>query len=201
MVMVGGELTLGALELQYSTYAKFYRAPIQALANGGLLLIDDFGRQHCSPQDLLNRWMVPLEGGVDHLTLQTGQKFEMPFMALIVFATNLRPSELVDEAFLRRIQYKIFSTSPSVDEFLRIFENYCRDRAIGFDRELVEQLLQNYYRPRRIPLRGCQPRDLINQALSLAEYLGRPRQLTLDLLEAACDGYFVDDRETPAVYV
>jgi hypothetical protein len=201
MVMVGGELALNALELSYSTHGKFYRAPIQAIANGGLLLIDDFGRQHCSPQDLLNRWMVPLEGAVDHLTLQTGQKFEMPFLALIVFATNLRPNELVDEAFLRRIQYKIFSMSPTVEEYLKIFENYCREKKIEFEREIVEQLLQNYYRPRRIPLRGCQPRDLINQALSMAEYLGRPRQLTLELLEAACDGYFVDDRETPAVYV
>ena len=113
MVMVGGELTLDQLELSYSPTLGFYRAPVQAVANGGVLVIDDFGRQPCSPRELLNRWIVPLESRVDFLTLQTGQKFDMPFMTLIVFATNIRPAELVDEAFLRRIHYKIFAESPT----------------------------------------------------------------------------------------
>ena len=113
MVMVGGELTLDSLELSYNPTTGFYRAPVQAIANGGVLVIDDFGRQRCSPRDLLNRWIVPLESRVDFLTLQSGQKFELPFMTMIVFATNIRPAELVDEAFLRRIQYKIFAESPT----------------------------------------------------------------------------------------
>ena len=193
LIMVGGELTLDALELSYSPTAGFYRAPVQAIANGGVLVIDDFGRQHCSPTDLLNRWIVPLESRVDFLTLQTGQKFELPFMVLMVFATNLKPADLVDEAFLRRIQYKILAESPTEDQYVEIFENYCRERRIGFDRSLVDHLLHDYYHPRRIPIRGCHPRDLIEHALSLADYCGQPTELTSELLESACETYFVDD--------
>ena len=200
MVMVGGELTLQSLELSYSPTTGFYMAPVQAVANGGVLVIDDFGRQHCSPRDLLNRWIVPLESRVDFLTLQTGQKFELPFMTLIVFATNIRPAELVDEAFLRRIQYKIFAESPSVADFIQIFHNNCRDLGATIEPGLLEHLLYEYYRPRKIALRGCHPRDLIKQALSLASYLKRPAHLTPDLIDAACGSYFVDDREEPAVY-
>jgi len=200
MVMVGGELTLASLELSYSSTTGFYQAPVQAVANGGVLVIDDFGRQHCSPRDLLNRWIVPLESRIDFLTLQTGQKFELPFMTLIVFATNIRPAELVDEAFLRRIQYKIFAESPTVDDFIRIFDGCCSELGVTAEAGVARQLLQEYYRPRKIALRGCHPRDLIRQAISLAGYLGRPGHVTMDLLEAACSSYFVDDREEPAVY-
>jgi predicted ATPase with chaperone activity len=200
MVMVGGELGLDALNVRYSAGTGFYTAPVQVVANGGVLVIDDFGRQQCSPRDLLNRWIVPLESRVDFLTLQSGQKFELPFMTLVVFATNIRPAELVDEAFLRRIQYKIFAESPTASDFLQIFENCCRQRDLPFRPEVVEHLLTSYYQPRKIQLRGCQPRDLIDQALSLADYLGQPRELTPDLLEAACASYFVDDRETPPMY-
>jgi SpoVK/Ycf46/Vps4 family AAA+-type ATPase len=200
MVTVGGELMLDALELSYNPSSGFYRAPVQALANGGVLVIDDFGRQHCSPRDLLNRWIVPLESRVDYLTLQSGQKFEMPFLVMVIFATNIKPAELVDEAFLRRIHYKVFAESPTVPEFVKIFENTCKERALPFDPTVVEHLLLNYYRPRKIALRGCQPRDLIEQALSLAEYRGEPRRVTPELLDAACATYFVDDQETPVVY-
>ncbi len=170
------------------------------MANGGVLVIDDFGRQQCSPRDLLNRWIVPLESRVDYLTLRSGLKFELPFMALVAFATNIRPVELVDEAFLRRIQYKIFAESPSVEQFIQIFQNYCTYQNVGFNRRVVEQLLQEYYKPRQIELRGCQPRDLVNHALSLAAYRDEPRRLTYELLEAACATYFVDDSEAPPVY-
>jgi len=200
LVMVGGELTLDALALSYNPTTGFYQAPTQTVANGGVLVIDDFGRQQCSPRDLLNRWIVPLESRVDFLTLQTGQKFEVPFMTLVVFATNIKPADLVDEAFLRRIHYKIFAESPSVADFTKIFENCCRNRDIEFNRRLVEQLLVEYYRPRKIALRGCQPRDLIDHALSRADYLGQPRRLTYELLEAGCASYFVDDSEVPVVY-
>jgi len=198
--MVGGELTLEALSLHYKGTAGFYQAPVQAVANGGVLVIDDFGRQQCSPRDLLNRWIVPLENRVDFLTLETGQKFEVPFMTMVVFATNIKPAELVDEAFLRRIHHKIFAESPSVEDFVTIFRNCCRDRGLSFDRHIVERLLVDYYRPRRIALRGCQPRDLIDHALSRADYLAEPRELSYDLLEAACASYFVDDTELPVVY-
>lgn len=195
MVMVGGELTLTALDLSYNPTTGFYRAPIQAVANGGVLVIDDFGRQQCAPRDLLNRWIVPLESRVDFLTLQSGQKFEIPFGVLIVFATNIKPSELVDEAFLRRIRYKVYAQGPTIPEFMQIFENCCRERSLRFDRGLVEHLLADYYEPRQIAPRGCHPRDLIEQSLSLADYRDQPRQLTAELLEAACAGYFVDERE------
>jgi len=200
MVMVGGELTLDALELSYNPSTGFYRAPVQAIANGGVLVIDDFGRQQVAPRDLLNRWIVPLESRVDFLTLQSGQKIELPFMVLVIFATNIKPSELVDEAFLRRIHYKVFAESPTVGEFKQIFENVCRDRGVPYDPAHVEHLLQNYYAPRKIALRGCQPRDLLDQVLSLAEYLGEPARLTPELLDSACAGYFVDERESPVVY-
>jgi predicted ATPase with chaperone activity len=200
MVMVGGELTLSSLELSYNPTSGFYRAPVQAIANGGVLVIDDFGRQQCSPRELLNRWIVPLESRVDFLTLQSGQKIELPFMTLIVFATNIRPAELLDEAFLRRIQYKIFAESPTVEDFKAIFATCCRDLGATAEPGLVEHVLVDYYRPRNIPLRGCHPRDLIKQALSLASYLDRPAHLTPDLLEAACNSYFVNDREESVVY-
>jgi predicted ATPase with chaperone activity len=199
LVMVGGELTLDALALQYSASTGFYQAPTQTVANGGVLVIDDFGRQQVSPRDLLNRWIVPLESRIDFLTLHTGQKFELPFMTLVVFATNIRPAELVDEAFLRRIHYKIFAESPTADDFRRIFENCCRERGLDFDRPMVDRLLDEYFQPRKITLRGCHPRDLIDHAISQADYLGEPRRLTFELLESACAGYFVDDSEASGV--
>jgi predicted ATPase with chaperone activity len=199
-VMVGGELSLDQLELSYSPTMGFYRAPVQAVANGGVLVIDDFGRQACSPRDLLNRWIVPLESRVDFLTLQTGQKFDFPFMTMIVFATNIRPGELVDEAFLRRIHYKIFAESPTRAEFLQIFANCCAETGIEYRLDAIEWMLATFFKPRKIQLRGCQPRDLISQVRSLADYLGEPPTLSHDLLDAACAAYFVDEREAPASY-
>ncbi len=199
-VMVGGELSLDQLELSYSPTMGFYRAPVQAVANGGVLVIDDFGRQTCSPRDLLNRWIVPLESRVDFLTLQTGQKFDFPFMTMIVFATNIKPGDLVDEAFLRRIHYKIFAESPTKEEFLQIFENCCHEKGMEWRPDVVEHMLTTYYKPRQVQLRGCHPRDLLNQTVSLAHYLGEDAELRTDLLEAACAAYFVDDTEAPATY-
>jgi hypothetical protein len=200
VVVVGGELTLDMLDLTFNPIARFYEAPIQMKANGGVFVVDDFGRQRIPPRDLLNRWIVPLESRVDFLTLQSGQKFALPFMTMIVFATNVRPAELVDEAFLRRIQYKIFAESPTIEDFKTIFARCCRDLAATAESGLVERLLTDYYRPRKIALRGCHARDLIKQALSLASYLNRPPHLTMELLEAACNSYFVNDREEMAVF-
>jgi len=195
MIMAGGELTLSALELGASDKGVA-RMPLQGLANGGVLVIDDFGRQHIAPIDLLNRWIVPLESRVDYLTLKTGQKFEIPFDVLIVFATNLNPSDLVDEAFLRRIRYKVFADSPTPADFTAIFQNSCLERDLPFDETLVQMLLDTELPRRGVALRGCQPRDLIDHALSLAAYHGRPRVLTTDLLEAACATYFLDDKRS-----
>jgi predicted ATPase with chaperone activity len=200
LVTVGGELTLDALELSYNATSGFYHAPVQAIANGGVLVIDDFGRQQVEPRQFLNRWIVPLESRVDYLALQTGQKFELPFAVLLVFATNLPPSQLVDEAFLRRIHYKVQAESPTVQEFREIFRGYCQKCEVPYHDELVDNLLKGFYKPRGIALRGCQPRDLIEQALSMAEYLGEPRRLTSELLQAACEGYFVVDEEPAPVY-
>lgn len=195
IVVAGGELTLEALELHVDPKLGYSRAPLQLLANGGLLVMDDFGRQHCAPRDLLNRWMVPLENGVDYLTLRSGVKFEVPFHVFVAFATNLKPSELVDEAFLRRVQYKVFAENPTPSAYERIFERFCEERDVDFDRTLPRQLLDGFYKTHAIAPRACHPRDLINQALLLASYRGLPRVLTLELLETACSGYFIDEQQ------
>ena len=195
MVKAGGELNLSSLDLSFDPRLGYYRAPLQMVANGGILLVDDFGRQRCAPRDLLNRWMVPLESGTDYLTLQSGLTFEVPFCVFVAFATNIKPSELVDEAFLRRVRYKVFANSPSVDDFIRIFERCCAERNVPFDRAIVDQLLDGYLHRHAVELRACQPRDLINQALLLATYRGEPNELSLALLESACAAYFVDDRD------
>src|SRR5688500_6396545 len=198
LVTVGGELTLNALELGYSPSTGFYRAPLQAIANGGVLVIDDFGRQHVSPRDLLNRWIVPLESRVDYLTLQTGQKFQMPFKVFAVFATNLKPGDLVDEAFLRRIQYKVLAESPTLEEFVRIFENYCRAKDIAHEPGVAEELARDLNR-RGLKLRGCHPRDLIEHALALGRHLDEPPVMTFVLLTEASASYFVEDRDLATV--
>ena len=193
LLTVGGELTLDQLELTFSPTAKFYKAPVQLVANGGVLVIDDFGRQKCSPVDLLNRWITPLESRIDYLPLETGQKLPVPFVLLIVFATNLRPTDLVDEAFLRRIHYKVFAENPTRQDFKQIFERCCEERNVPYDEAVVDSLLASYFDPRGILPRGCHPRDLIDQAISLADYRGEPHRLTEELLSAACASYFVDD--------
>jgi Magnesium chelatase, subunit ChlI len=199
LITAGGELTVDALELGHSPSSGLYQAPLQVLANGGVLVIDDFGRQQSPAQVILSRWIVPLESRVDYLTLRTGQKFEVPFHTFVVFATNLKPSELVDEAFLRRIQYKVLAESPSDDEFVRIFENYCRAKDLDFNESLAEHVLRIELQPRGIKARACHPRDLIEHALSIAAYLNMPQVLTTELLSEACTTYFVEDRDLATV--
>ena len=191
VVMVGGELTLDQLELTFNPLSKFYEAPIQLKANGGVFLVDDFGRQRVRPQDLLNRWIVPLESRVDYLTLHTGKKFQVPFDVLIVFATNLNPESLADEAFLRRIPYKIPIEDPTLDEFTRIFELNCRRRNLRFHQVMVAYLQRRHYGPANRPLRACHPRDLLDQVTALCRYRGIEPIITRELLDAACASYFV----------
>ncbi len=195
LVSVGGELGLESLDLTYDPQLGYYRAPVQVIANGGVLVIDDFGRQRCAPADLLNRWMVPLESGEDYLTLRSGQKFEVPFMPFVAFATNVRPSQLVDEAFLRRVPFKMFAEDPSREQYVQIFEAHCLHRDLPFDTGLAEHLLDDFYRTHKIKARACHPRDLINQAVLIADYRGEPRRLTRELLTKACANYFLEERK------
>ena len=199
VVMVGGELTLDMLDLTFNPLVKFYEAPIQLKANGGVFLVDDFGRQRIRPQELLNRWIVPLESRVDYLTLHTGKKFQVPFDVLIVFATNLDPASLADEAFLRRIPYKIPITDPTTDEFTRIFDLNCRRRNLRFHQVMVAYLQRRHYGPAGRPLRACQPRDLLDQITALCRYRGVEPAITRELLDAACASYFVDGLKPEAL--
>ncbi len=191
MIMVGGELTLAGLDLVYDDTNKFYEAPFQVKANGGMFLIDDFGRQQVRPRDLLNRWIVPLEKGVDFLTLHTGRKIEIPFFVLIVFSTNLDPRELVDEAFLRRIRHKIEVTDPSYEDFREIFKRMCDAKKVRYDEQALAYLLKEWYINHDRPLRSVHPRDILNQLIDIASYLNQPPALTRELLDRAAASYFV----------
>ena len=193
VVVVGGELTLEMLDLTFNPIARFYEAPIQMKANGGVFVVDDFGRQRIPPRDLLNRWIVPLESRVDFLTLHTGRKFEIPFNVLIIFATNLKPESLADEAFLRRIPYKILAKNPTMDEYCKIFELNCRKRGLTFDPVMVEYLHRKYYQPRKLQMRACHPRDLLEQVVDLCRYRGETPVITRELLDAACGSYFLEE--------
>jgi len=190
-VFTGGELTLEMLDLSFNEISKFYEAPFQVKANGGVFLIDDFGRQLVRPKDLLNRWIVPLEKRVDYLTLHTGKKFEVPFDALIIFSTNLRPQELVDEAFFRRIRYKIQFNNPTMEEYKEIFKNYCRGKNITYNPIIVDYIQNDYYQRYSIELRCCHPRDIIEQVIDIARYMNVAPALTKELVDDACNSYFV----------
>jgi predicted ATPase with chaperone activity len=191
MIMVGGELTLAGLDLVYDDTNKFYEAPFQVKSNGGMFLIDDFGRQQVRPRDLLNRWIVPLEKGTDFLTLHTGRKIEMPFYVLIVFSTNLDPRELVDDAFLRRIRHKIEVVDPTYEQFREIFKRMCDNKRVKYDDQALAYLLKEWYINQDRPLRSVHPRDLLNQLIDIASYLNVPPALTKDLLDRAAASYFV----------
>jgi hypothetical protein len=193
VVMVGGELTLNQLDLTFNPISRFYEAPLQLRANGGVFLVDDFGRQRIRPDELLNRWIVPLESRMDFLTLHTGKKFEVPFDVLTVFATNLDPSSLADEAFLRRIPYKIPVDDPTPDNFARIFELNCKQRGLTFNLATVEYLYRRHYQPVRRPFRACHPRDLLDQVIALCRYQGIAPTINRELLDTACETYFVDE--------
>lgn len=190
-IVVGGELTLETLDLIFDPISRTYEAPFQMKANGGIFLVDDFGRQAMPPQALLNRWIVPLEKRYDYLTLQTGKKIEIPFDVLVVFSTNLDPHALMDEAFLRRIRYKISVPNPSWEEFRLIFQRNCAQRGIAYDEEPFKYLvLEHFVKVKREP-KAVHPRDLLDQLIDIARYLQIEPRLDKELLDAAVDGYFV----------
>ncbi|RME74272.1 MAG: AAA family ATPase [Chloroflexi bacterium] len=191
-VMVGGELKMEHLDLRFDETARYYEAPLQMKANCGMFLIDDFGRQQISPSELLNRWIVPLETEIDFLRLNTGQTFEIPFKQLLVFSTNLDPADLVDGAFLRRIQIKVGVMGPDERMFYQIFANQAK--ALGFpevDRESFLYLLNEWYRKTGKPLQAVHPRDILKTVKVICEYAGEPLRMTPQLIEEACQGYFV----------
>lgn len=192
VVMVGGELTLEQLELQYDSRLGVLRAPPQMKANGGVFVVDDFGRQRISPTELLNRWMIPLERRVDFLTLPSGQQVPVPFDCLVIFATNLHPQELVEEAFLRRIRYKVFVGNPSYDRYAEIVRRCCEQRDVEYRPEAVEYLFREYYEKLEIPPRACHPRDLVDHLCDLADYLGEEPELTARTLRLAAGSYFLN---------
>ncbi|HEX2911714.1 MAG TPA: ATP-binding protein [Chloroflexia bacterium] len=195
VVVVGGELTMASLDLIYNENAKTYEAPFQMKANGGIFMIDDFGRQLMRPMELLNRWIVPLEKRYDYLTLITGKKLEVPFDQLIVFSTNLDPGDLADEAFLRRIKYKINVIDPSEEQFRNIFRLVCKGKKVTYEDRGVDYLLTRWYRPFKRPLRSCQPRDILEQMIAMAKYTMEPCTMSPDLIDAACMSYFVNLKE------
>ncbi len=196
LVIVGGEMTIESMDLVYSQTARFYEAPFQVKANGGTLVIDDFGRQRVNPQDLLNRWIIPLERGTDYLTLHTGKKIEVPFEQLLIFATNLVPNDLVDESFLRRMGYRLYIAPPTPERYRSIFQGVIKDHGLDYDPKLFEFLLNRYEQEKR-PLKCCEPRDLINHVLDICRYLDQPPSLSEDLLEQAWVDYFGKEGKKP----
>ncbi len=190
-IVTGGELTLQALDLTFDPISKIYQAPYQMKANGGMLLIDDFGRQQVRPRDLLNRWIVPLDKRVDYLTLQTGNQIEVPFEVLITFSTNLNPTDLVDDAFLRRIRHKILVPNPTWDDFREIFQRVVAQRGLAYDDEVFKYLvLEHYIKAKREP-KSVHPRDLVEQIVDVARYCDVEPQLTRELIDGAVEAYFV----------
>jgi predicted ATPase with chaperone activity len=189
-VVVGGELTLDALEIRHDAVTNVSEASLQMKSNCGCLLIDDFGRQRIEPTQLLNRWIVPLENRIDYLTLATGKKIQVPFEQLIIFSTNLEPRDLADDAFLRRIPYKIEIGDPSVDEFRKLFQATCESFGCAYQPQAVDYLIQTHYRPHNRPLRRCQPRDLLAQVANYCAFNGAPLQLSPQLLDRVVKSYF-----------
>ncbi len=191
-IMTGGELTLEGLDLVFDDVHKYYEAPFQVKANGGILLIDDFGRQQVRPRDLLNRWIVPLENRVDYLTLHTGRKVDVPFDVLVVFSTNLPPRDLVDEAFMRRLRHKIEIGDPSYEEYREIFKRVAQQKGVQYSDQGLAYLLQEWYIKRNRKLRASHPRDLCDQILDIARYLSVEPVMTKEMLDRASSAYFVE---------
>ncbi|NJL04879.1 MAG: ATP-binding protein [Chloroflexaceae bacterium] len=190
VVITGGELTLEQLNLVYNDTSKVYEAPFQMKANGGIFLIDDFGRQQVRVFDLLNRWIIPLEKRYDFLNTVTGQKIQIPFDQLIIFSTNLHPSDLGDDALLRRIKFKFEIIDPDEDQWRAIWRIMCKVRNVPYDDRGLDYLVAKWFVPEHRPFRMCQPRDIIDQMISIAKYNMEKVALTPDLLDAACATYF-----------
>jgi len=192
VVASGGELTLAMLDLSFDPVAKFYEAPLQLKANGGVFLIDDLGRQRVRPFDLLNRWITPLEKARDYLTLHNGKKFEIPFDQIILFSTNIEPHQLADEAFLRRIGYKIKIDHLQEGEYVQICRQVCERLGLAFRPEVIRYLLDEEHTRRGVRLSACHPNDLLSRVAEICRYEGVPLRLDNDLVARACKDYFTE---------
>lgn len=190
VVLTGAELTLPMVDLQFDQKARFYQAPPQIKANNGLFIVDDLGRQLVSPQDLMNRWIVPLDRHVDYFALHTGKKFQMSFDVIVVFSSNLQPSKLADEAFLRRLGYKIFVGPLPEADYRRIFVQVCEQNGIPYDENGYRYLVEELHSRNDKPLLACVPRDILNQLRDFARFNGREPALSHDLLDWAWHNYF-----------
>jgi predicted ATPase with chaperone activity len=191
-ISTGGELNLSMLELSYNLSTKIYGSPCHLKANNGIYLIDDFGRQKMTPADLLNRWIVPMESRMDHLTLPTGGKLSVPFETFLIFSTNLNPQTLGDEAFLRRIQYKMFVQNPDRREFIEIFKRVCAENRFEIADELLAEFIDRRYVRSGKPFRRCHPRDVVSHAIDLIHFRGRPHELARDILDHAFISCFAE---------
>ncbi len=192
VVMTGGELTLKTLDLDFNPISKFYEASLQMKANNGLFIVDDFGRQQIEPQHLLNRWIVPLERRTDFMTLHTGMKFDIPFDQIVIFATNLEPKNLVDEAFLRRIRYKIKIDHPTEEEYEAIFRKVAEANGIPFRKDMLDYLIKHYYKKYGVKFNACHPRDIIDHIIDDAHYYNREAQMNRESIDIAWENYFVE---------
>jgi predicted ATPase with chaperone activity len=191
VIITGGELNLNMLDLKWSAESNFYQAPLHVKANGGVFLIDDFGRQLCSPKELLNRWIVPLENRIDYLTLASGQKFQVPFEQLTIFSTNLDPKDLVDDAFLRRMRHKVEIGAPARDIYERIFNAVCKRLGMNTCSEAVDYLYEKYYSRGRPP-RASDCRDLLETVQSICRFRRIPVQLTRELMQDASSSFIAE---------
>ena len=192
-IVTGGELTLGMLDLNFNSTSKVYDAPYQLKANNGIYLIDDFGRQQCAPAEVLNRWIVPMERRVDYLKFHSGGKMTVPFEAFLIFSTNLKPDQLGDEAFLRRIQYKMLLRSPDEHEFGNIFRNFCESKSLPYQQEQIPSFIQRHYRRIGKAFRRCHPRDILSHVIDLIHFEKLPFLLTDDLLDRAFESCFLEE--------
>jgi hypothetical protein len=198
LIVGGGEMTLGSFDLIYSPTLRYYEAPLHLKSNGGTFLIDDFGRQRVDPHELLNRWIIPLEHRIDYLSLHTGQKLQVPFLQFLIIATNLDLEAVTDPAFLRRMGYRIYLGEPTPKRYTEIFERYAKAQKMPVKPGLVAGLVERYRAEKR-ELRCCEPRDLIERALDICRYTGRPRVLDDEVMYLAWDGYFGrTDADNPA---
>lgn len=191
-IVSGGELDIGMLELNYNPTAKYYTAPMQLKANNGIYLIDDFGRQKATPAEVLNRWIVPMERRIDYLTFKNGTKIHAPFECFLIFSSNLQPTQLGDEAFLRRIQYKMLLKSPEEVEFKEIFDRFCQQQKLPCDDDVYERFLQKHYRNKGKRRRRCHPRDVVSHAMDLIRFEKRMWKLTDEVLDHAFESCFTE---------
>ena len=189
LIVGGGEMTLDSFDLIYNPSLRYYEGPLHLKANGGMFLIDDFGRQRVDPHEMLNRWIIPLENRIDYLTLHTGQKIQVPFLQSVIIATNLDPAHVTDPAFLRRMGYRLCLEAPSPERYRAILERYAGRMGVHIRPGLVERLLERYASEGR-ERRGCEPRDLIERARDICRFTGRPLELNDDVMTLAWTGYF-----------